>query len=163
MGVNKNALEDLRSLKDKFAALSEKGKDEFMDYACKQIAGRFLSYVIPDTPVITGRLRRGWIGLDSEGSTPQAAEIQKYTETKMPIVRKPGKCSATITNNVHYAPYVEYGHRTYPGKKIGKTEVPQYWVDGQFMMHRAIKNTEKIAEPLVRKLWAQFMDSYFEG
>lgn len=163
MGVSKNTLQALTSLKEKFEELEGAKKDEFMDYACKQIALRFLSYVIPDTPVITGRLRRGWIGLDEEGSSPSREDMKKFVDNKMPIKADNTRRHVTITNNVKYAPYVEYGHRTYPGKKINNTEVPQYWVEGQFMLHRAIKSTEKIAKPLLEKLYGQFMDSYFNN
>jgi hypothetical protein len=47
--------------------------------------------------------------------------------------------SVTITNPVHYASYVENGHRQQPGRfvpAIGK-RLKKQWVDGQFMMAKS--------------------------
>ena len=52
-----------------------------------------------------------------------------------------------VVNNVHYAPYVEYGHRT---------ANHQGWVEGQFMMtiteQEIQQDAERIVEGKVEKL-----------
>lgn len=168
MGVNKNDIRKLKDLKDKFEKLEKKGKNELFNYLSRQIALRFLQYVIPDTPVQQnqtidtgfkvykvkgGALRRGWIGQNTEGSSPSAADIKEYAES-LPVKKAGTKNTVTITNNVEYAPYVEYGHRQKPGRYVpilGKRLV-ESWVPGQFMLKRATKNIESVAPALLRRL-----------
>ena len=47
--------------------------------------------------------------------------------------KKDGQFARIIYNKVHYAPYVEYGHRTRGGKSF---------VDGQYMLTKSVKEIE---------------------
>ena len=62
------------------------------------------------TPVDTGVLRKSW----------------RYKT----ISENEGR----VSNNVHYAPHVEYGHRTKGGKSF---------VDGKYMLAKSVKEIEK--------------------
>lgn len=48
-------------------------------------------------------------------------------------VKKEGDLARIIYNNVEYAPYIEYGHRTRGGKSF---------VDGQYMLSKSVKEIE---------------------
>ena len=48
-------------------------------------------------------------------------------------VKKDGELARIIYNNVHYGPYVEYGHRTRGGKSF---------VDGRYMLTKSVKEIE---------------------
>ena len=47
--------------------------------------------------------------------------------------KKDGQLARIVYNNVHYAPYVEYGHRTRGGKSF---------VDGRYMLTKSVKEIE---------------------
>lgn len=175
MGVE--GLEDLKKLQNKMERLQVKELDNMYQFIARQVALRFLMYVIPDTPVQEnetietdyetfkiqgGALRRGWIGKEGAGSTPTSADMAEYAG-KLKLTGNKQK-SVTITNNVEYGPYVEYGHRQRPGRYVPilDRQLTTAWVPGQFMLHRAVKNVESMANGLIRKLMNQWMRNYFE-
>lgn len=111
---NKKELEKLQKQLEEL----EKGKarDKFFEDCAKDLAARLLSLVKPKTPVGVyddpsrkgGTLRRGWTGGKRRSAEAFADSL---------TVKKSGKTyTITVENNVEYAPYVEYGHRTRGGK-----------------------------------------------
>mgnify|MGYP003393276583 CR=1 FL=1 len=48
-------------------------------------------------------------------------------------VKKDGQLARIVYNNVHYAPYIEYGHRTRGGKSF---------VDGRYMLTKSVQEIE---------------------
>lgn len=77
------------------------------------------------TPVVTGTLRREW----------------KVT----PVMKEGAAYVASLYNDTKYAPYVEYGHRT--NRKDGS----HGWVEGQYMMTNACKQTQAVTSKIARK------------
>ena len=61
---------------------------------------------------------------------------------------KKGQLARTIYNKIHYAPHVEYGHRTRNGKSF---------VDGRYMLKKSVKEIEEKFEDelsiLIENLW----------
>ena len=49
-------------------------------------------------------------------------------------VKKEGELARIIYNNIHYAPHVEYGHRTRGGKSF---------VDGRYMLTKSVQEIEE--------------------
>ena len=49
-------------------------------------------------------------------------------------VKKEGELVRIIYNNIHYAPHVEYGHRTRGGKSF---------VDGRYMLTKSVQEIEE--------------------
>jgi hypothetical protein len=87
-----------------------------------------------------GTLRRGWTArTEAEAeSGGGAANPMEYANT-MTVDHSGSTHSITITNPVHYASYVENGHRQQPGRfvpAIGK-RLKKPWVEGQFMMAKS--------------------------
>lgn len=171
---------DLKAFKEYLKKLEKKEKSipEFYEYACRQIALRFLGNVIPDTPVQEnktveyllygkpktakirgGALRRGWIGEVKSGPDPTPSEINNYINT-LSVSNNGKSYSITIINSVKYAVFVEEGHRQNIGQFVpilGKRLVSGF-VPGQHMMKNAVKNVERMEEGLLKKLAREFFE-----
>lgn len=102
-----------------------------------------------------GTLRRGWTAkteaeAESGGGKDPAAFVAGAQ-----VVQNGGSYSITITNPVHYASYVENGHRQQPGRfvpAIGK-RLKKAWVEGQHMMAKSeIEVEAEIPAVLKRRL-----------
>ena len=75
-----------------------------------------------------GNLRRGWTGGKNESATAYAQGLKVHHSGDSYTIE--------IVNPVHYAPYVEYGHRQTVGRYVpalGK-RLKQGWVEGKFML-----------------------------
>lgn len=144
-GVDSSELEEFQK---KFHDLATQNLNPFYDRAGKAVAARYLSLVIPATPVgwydkpvhfttkdgrtvsftpqtgkLGGTLRWGWIAKKRIGaSQPGAGQIMAYAKG-LPVTHQGNTHKITIANHVKYAGYVEYGHRTANHKG---------WVEGQF-------------------------------
>ena len=63
-------------------------------------------------------------------------------------VKKDGDLARIVYNKVHYAPHVEYGHRTRGGKSF---------VDGRYMLTKSVKEIEKDLDKefsiMIENLW----------
>lgn len=103
-----------------------------------------------------GTLRRGWTArteaeAESGGGT---SNVTQYAST-LKVDHSGSSHSITITNPVHYASFVENGHRQQPGRfvpAIGK-RLKKQWVEGQFMMAKSEAETKaEIPAVLQRRL-----------
>lgn len=101
--------------------LQEADKTAFLTAAAKECAMRLWSKVRSYTPVgvypassgkVGGTLKRGWVVRD--------LDVQKLGQNTVVSIK--------VINPVHYASFVEYGHRT--RNRTG-------WVEGQFMLTRS--------------------------
>lgn len=99
--------------------------EDFLKRFLLEMALRAIAKIKPRTPVDTGALRNMW----------QVGEVRKVG-TNLDVV---------ILNNMDYASFVEFGHRTRAGN----------WVDGRFMMTISI-------DELQRQIPARF-DSAFRA
>lgn len=160
MGANFNQLRDFQR---KMNILVE-DMDNFAKDCDKDLAGRLLHYVIPDTPVGKdrgpgktikgGTLRRGWtVNVHEEaytlaqtrGPDSNSMEQRSYVAER-PIIVSGNTYTITIGNPVEYAMYVEYGHRTKGGKGQG-------FVKGQHMLTNSIIRLEpQVPKILDRKI-----------
>ena len=97
---------------DKLVKTLDNSSKKFNSEASKSldnISSKLLRKVKLKTPVDTGVLRTSW-------------QHKKVSE----LVR-------VVYNNKHYAPHVEYGHRTRGGKSF---------VDGRYMLTKSVKEIE---------------------
>jgi hypothetical protein len=102
-----------------------------------------------------GTLKRGWTArTEAEAESGGSKDPTQYAST-IPVEHNGGTHSITITNPVHYASYVENGHRQQPGRyvpAIGR-RLKKQWVDGQFMMAKSEAETKaEIPAVLQRRL-----------
>lgn len=155
---------------DKLQGLSEEKIQKFNEDTIKEIAARTLAKIIARTPVgeygdklvefttkdgkevsftaksnkVGGSLRRGWTG---GNDTDPYSFILANTEA----VKKGRIYTIIISNNVFYAPYVEYGHRTVNGG----------FVDGQFMMTISLDEIQDELPALLEEKLNDFLGEYF--
>lgn len=149
----------------------EVSMDGILQDLCRELAARLLALVIPRTPVAEtdgGTLRRGWIAQTEEEAWKNRGSIPSPTEqidhiNKIKIARSGSTYTITVTNPVHYASYVEKGHRQTPGRfvpAIGK-KLKASWVKGQFFLEiseNTIKaSSQKILEKKLKAMIKQAM------
>lgn len=133
----------------------EKDVDKFYEECAKELAARLLGLVIKKTPVGVypkdsskkgGTLRRGWTGGKRRSAKAFAESLD---------VKKSGKTYViTIENNVEYAPYVEYGHRTRGGKSF---------VQGKHMLEISEQELQSIAPGVLQRKMNKFLKEAFNG
>lgn len=151
----------LEQLKQQMEQLSEQEFQRFWTLVSKELAARLLRLVIPNTPVgqypkdtgkVGGTLRRGWTGRKDVEPTMYAM--------KLPVERIAHGYIITIINPVHYASYVEYGHRQTPGRfvpALGK-RLKKGWVEGKFMLTNAEATLEKNLPKIIEKKIKKFLE-----
>lgn len=155
MGNLKFDKKELEKLQKQLEEL-EKGKarDKFFEDCAKELAARLLSLVKPKTPVGVyddpsrkgGTLRRGWTG----GKNTDAEAFARSLN-----VEKSGKTyTITVENNVEYAPYVEYGHRTRGGKGF---------VPGKRMLETSEQELKALAPKILQDKLEKFLKGVLNG
>ena len=151
--VDKKALE---ALSKKLQQLeNSSATDEFYEKCAKEMAARLLKLVIdktlpgvyPNNPEKKGgTLRRGWTANKKQNSKTFAESLE---------VKKSGKgYTITIENNVEYAPYVEFGHRTRGGKSF---------VQGKHMLEISEQELESIAPKVLERKLNAFLKGALNG
>lgn len=127
---------ELQALQKRMEQLQRADLETLLKTTTNQVAARLLSKVIKRTPVgvyppssgkVGGTLRRNW----------RSSSVRRVANGY----------EVTVYNNTHYAPYVEYGHRTRGGGG---------WVEGRFMLTKSELEIEKdiprIIEVKLKKL-----------
>ena len=155
MGNLKFDKKELEKLQKQLEEL-EKGKarDKFFEDCAKEMAARLLSLVKPKTPVGVyddpsrkgGTLRRGWTG----GKNTDAEAFAKSLE----IEKSGNTYTITVENNVEYAPYVEYGHRTRGGKGF---------VQGKHMLETSEQELKALSPKILQDKLEKFLKGVFNG
>ena len=155
MGNLKFDKKELEKLQKQLEEL-EKGKarDKFFEDCAKEMAARLLSLVVHKTPEGVyddpsrkgGTLRRGWTG----GKKMDAEAFAKSLE-----IEKSGKTyTITVENNVEYAPYVEYGHRTRGGKGF---------VQGKHMLETSEQELKALSPKILQDKLEKFLKGVLNG
>lgn len=182
---------DFRELKKYQKQLEKMSKEsnkiiKFYEMCAKEMAARLLSLVIPRTPVsknVTyidaygrkqvmkngGTLRRGWVSKSEKeaesGTLPGVKEAYEYAQS-LTVTKNGNDYIIEIVNPVHYASYVENGHRTRgteKGLSIERYKSMNKWVDGKFMLKISEEELDsKTPEILERKL-QKFLEECFNG
>lgn len=122
---------NIQKLQKRMQELETSDFDKLCREGAQELAARLLRKVVKRTPVgqypsgsgkTGGTLRRGW-AIDAD------------------IVKVGNEYEITVFNNVHYASYVEFGHRTRNGG----------WVVGRFMMTESEIELEAQAPKILEK------------
>ena len=149
-------IRQLKQLQKKMEAMQRNELDKLLEDISKEIARRLLNKVVKRTPVgvypkgsgkVGGTLRRGWTG---------GKEIPVKTFVDGIRVNKLGSTYVIeIKNDVKYALFVEYGHRTRNGAN---------WVNGKFMMTISEQEVQNgIADRVVKKHLEKKLREVFSG
>jgi hypothetical protein len=155
----------LQRFQKQMEQMQKKELDKFCEEAAKELAARLLGKVIRRTPVgeynqavnfttkdgkevsfnqksskIGGVLRRGWT-TKTEREAELSAAFGRGSNTReyinsLKIVREGNDFVIEIINPVHYASYVEFGHRSANHEK---------WIEGKFMLTISEREVDSIA------------------
>lgn len=173
-------IKQLEEFQRRLEKLSNQQKiNEFITSASKELAARLLGRTIERTPVgnyakyetvtatrdsknhkkgetyqrrkwgntkMGGTLRRGWTG--------QKDINYKIYANSLPVSKNGDVYTITIVNPVHYAPYVEFGHRTRGGKG---------WVEGQFMLTESERELAVKMPKILEEKLQKFMGELFNA
>lgn len=135
--------EQFLKLQKRLEQLEKIDRDQFCRDVAKELAARLLAKVIKRTPVgqyppksglMGGTLRRGW-------TAEQITKIGNMYQIE-------------IINPVHYASYVEYGHRTRDHKG---------WVEGRFMLTISEQELNEQAPAILEKKLEKILGGLFDG
>jgi hypothetical protein len=137
--------------------------DKFCRIVAKELAARLLAQVIRRTPVgdypaSTGKkggtLRRGWTAqTEEEAASGGKGDAVAYANA-LPITKSGNVYEIEIINPVHYASYVEFGHRTRGGDG---------WVQGRFMLTLSEKEVQRQSAKVVEAKMKKYLEEVFNG
>lgn len=160
---------DMRAFKDLQKRIEKMDKDRevILEKVVKELATRLLSKVVKRTPVGDyseksgingGTLRRGWTAESERQAELSSAfggdiGIKKFVES-IQVTKKGTGYEIEIVNPVHYASYVEFGHRTRDHKS---------WVDGRLMLTISERELESQAPAIIDKKIAKFLEEVLNG
>lgn len=111
-----------------------------------------------------GTLKRGWTAQTEKDAENGNSKDAKEWADSLNISKEGDTYKVEIVNPVHYASYVEYGHRQEPGRyvaAIGK-KLKKSWVNGKFMLTKSEKNLEQIAPKIIEEKIAKFLEGCFD-
>lgn len=157
----------LVKMQKKMQYLNTVDLDLFCKECAKALAARLLSLVIHDTPTgkykastgkVGGTLKKGWTtnsGREAELTAVfgGGSSVSSYVNS-LPITKSGSNYKIEIINPIHYASYVEFGHRSSNHKK---------WVKGRFMLTKAEISIESRAQRIIEKKLIAFLGEYFNG
>lgn len=101
---------------------------------------------------VGGTLRRGWTA-NSENEAKSGGDVNAFVDA-LKVHYYGGYYVIKITNPVHYASYVEFGHRTRNGKG---------WVKGQFMLTISEQELQTQAPSIIEKKLTKYLEECFNG
>ncbi len=157
---------DFRQLKNLQEKLNKLQRDDFQAFCeevAKELAARLLAKVIKRTPVgqyepssgkTGGTLRRGWTAKTEEEAMKGAVPGAKAYVDSLNVAKVGEVYQIEIINPVHYASYVEYGHRTRNHKG---------WVPGKFMLTISANELETQAPKILEKKILKYLGECFDG
>lgn len=116
-------------------ALDERVIERFIRDFLMEMAMRSMRKIKKRTPVDTGELRNSW----------QLGNVE----------RRGNAYQVELFSNLHYAGFVEYGHRS--GPDLTK------WVEGRFMMTISMQEIERELPLYLEKRMVELLDNIMNG
>lgn len=145
---------DLKKFQEKLNRLNQNEINSFMESCAKELAARLLAKVIKRTPVGDyptssgkkgGTLRRGWTASKNQSATAYVSSLTIHHFGDTYVIE--------IENPVHYASYVEFGHRTRNHKG---------WVQGKFMLTISEDEIQRDAPKILERKLAKKLGDIFK-
>ena len=153
----------LKDLQERIQKLEGNDFDAFCEACAKELAARLLAKVIKRTPVgdypsstgkMGGTLRRGWTAkTEAEASSGGKSDDKSYADA-LHITKSGSMIQIEIINPVHYASYVEFGHRTRNHKG---------WVKGKFMLTISEQELQSQAPKILENKLKKYLGECFNG
>lgn len=160
--------QQLEQLREKVELLEKADKQRFIESVSKHLAARLIQLCQGDTPVgdsyenhVGGTLRAGWTAkseAEAEKLAPGMINPVQYAKT-LPVERSGSTYTIKVINPVHYASYVEYGHRQLPGRYVPaiKKRLKKAWVEGLFMLTTSEMRLEGELVSIIEKKLTTFL------
>ena len=136
-------------------SLNQVDVNDFCTVVSKELAARLLAKVIKRTPVRKpencppgvkgGTLRRGWTAEQNQSAVTYAQSL--------PVHHFGNDYVIEIINPVHYASYVEFGHRTANHKG---------WVNGIFMLTISEQEVQNSSHQIIEKKLKNWLKGVLE-
>lgn len=100
-----------------------------------------------------GTLRRGWTARTEQEAASRGGEnnAKAYAQS-LPVYKQGGSYVIEVINPVHYASYVEFGHRTPSGKG---------WVQGQYFLTLSEQELRALAPGIIEKKLERLLREVF--
>lgn len=153
----------LKDLQKRMEKLQRNDFQAFCEECAKELAARLLAKVIKRTPVgqyepstgkMGGTLRRGWTAkTEEEAISGGKVNVKAYADS-LQVTKMGDVYQIEIINPVHYASYVEYGHRTRNHKG---------WVPGRFMLTISEKELDAQAPKILEKKLMKYLGECLNG
>lgn len=159
--VNIKGLEQFR---DKIKQLGDEQVQIFIESCSKELAARLLAKVIKRTlpgkypkgsGKVGGTLRRGWTSkteAEAESGSGKGSDAIIYANS-LAIKKVGSDYVIEVINPVHYASYVEFGHRTANHKG---------WVEGKFMLTISEQELEADAPRVIENKLIKYLGEVFK-
>jgi hypothetical protein len=153
----------LKDLQKRMEKLQRNDFQAFCEECAKELAARLLAKVIKRTPVgqyepstgkMGGTLRRGWTAKTEEEAKSGGNQNAKAYADSLQVTKMGDVYQIEIINPVHYASYVEYGHRTRNHKG---------WVPGRFMLTISEKELDAQAPKILEKKLMKYLGECLDG
>lgn len=178
MKVDLQGLEEL----DKQLAQMESDAGPFFQKMVKELAARLLAKVKKRTPVGTppqdiseevfetywsgyvgGTLRRGWTAkteAEAMNGHGDGMDIPTYLQG-VKVTKEGSDFNIVLINPVHYADYVEFGHRQKPGRFVPALgeRLKASFVEGQYML----TISEKELQGQIPSILQQRLKTFLQG
>jgi len=152
-----------RQIQEMAKNLQKAQVDIFCQKVAKELAARLLGQVVRRTPVGDypnssgkkgGTLRRGWTAkTESEAQGGGTSDVTAYVSS-LPVTKSGNVFEVEIINPVHYASYVEFGHRTRGGGG---------WVEGRHMLTISEKTVQAQSGKIVEAKIKKYLEELFSG
>lgn len=153
----------IKELQERIQKLEGNDFEAFCNACAKELAARLLAKVIKRTPVgdypastgkMGGTLRRGWTAKNELEAMQGGNGNAVAWANSLPITKSGNMIQIEIVNPVHYASYVEYGHRTSNHKG---------WVKGRFMLTISEQELDAQAPKILEAKLAKYLGECFNG
>lgn len=173
--------DELRALQQRLGRIQGEDLDRFCQQVSKELAARLLALVIPKTPVGKydrpvkfttadgrqvsftphtgkkgGTLRRGWTArteAEAMAGRGEGTGGAKAYANALPVSRQGSAYTVEVINPVHYASYVEFGHRKRGGG----------WVPGQYFLTISEEELRTLAPRVIEQKLQRYLREVFRG
>lgn len=161
MGRSRINYTQLKRMQKKLERLEQADLNKFYEDAAKELAARLLAKVIKRTPVDEGTLRNAWTAGKKHWTEDEKGNVRTNRiggasgfASGLEVTRNGDVYEITVSNNMDYASYVEFGHRT---------SNHQGWVNGRFMMTISGTEVEEAVPAILERKLMKLLRGAFDG
>ena len=149
---------EIIELNDKLKSFNKNKLLNFIKSVSRELAGRLLRGAVNRTEVVSGVLRAGWTAKTEEEAKKGYWKDPVVYASRLPVEKNGTNYTITVINPVHYASYVEYGHRQEVGRLVpGIGRLKKHWVEGQFMLTKSEMELEGELPRIIEQKISKFL------